>query len=161
MATKLIGSRLVLRRSHFVVLALCLLPALALAQATTLTGTVTHVRDGDTIEVNDIPIRLNGVSAPEVRQPFGPDATAFMAWLVFDKEVTCKLNGERSRDRFIGVCFLDGVDIGETIIREGYARDCPRYSGGRYATAEVEAKDTGIRALYELPDYCRPRGQEL
>jgi endonuclease YncB( thermonuclease family) len=31
------------------------------ADPTTLTGTVTKVRDGDTIEVGKIPIRLNGV----------------------------------------------------------------------------------------------------
>ena len=29
----------------------------------TLTGTVAHVRDGDTIEVADVPVRLNGVAA--------------------------------------------------------------------------------------------------
>jgi hypothetical protein len=36
------------------------------ADPTILTGTVTHVRDGDTIVVGAIPIRLNGVSAPEL-----------------------------------------------------------------------------------------------
>ncbi len=74
-------------------------------------------------------------------QPFGPDATAFMGWLVMQKEVTCKLNGECNGDRLIGACYLDGVDIGETIIREGLARDCPRYSDGRYAQAEAGASD--------------------
>jgi len=43
-------------------------PAIA-GDPTTLTGTVTHVRDGDTIEVGKIPIRLNGVSAPELKEP--------------------------------------------------------------------------------------------
>lgn len=142
-------------------LSLLLAPALALAQETTITGPVTHVRDGDTIEVNGIAVRLNGVSAPESRQPFGPDATAFMGWLVMQKNVTCELNGERNRDRFIGICYLNGVDIGETIIREGLARDCPRFSGGRYAQAEAEAKRTGIQEFYELPDYCQPKGLKL
>ena len=32
-------------------------------------GKVTHVRDADTIEVNDIPIRFNGVDAPDKGQP--------------------------------------------------------------------------------------------
>ena len=31
----------------------------------TLHGTVTHVRDGDTIEVNDIAIRLSALNCPE------------------------------------------------------------------------------------------------
>jgi endonuclease YncB( thermonuclease family) len=137
---------------------LVLSPSLGWADEKTLIGQVTHVRDGDTIEVGGIAIRLNGISAPEQRQPYGPDATAFMGWLVMEKEVTCKLNGERNRDRLIGICYLDGVDIGEAIIREGLARDCPRYSDGRYAKAEKEANRTGIHERYELPDYCGPKG---
>ena len=31
------------------------------ADPSTLAETVTHVRDGDTIEVGEVPIRLNGV----------------------------------------------------------------------------------------------------
>ena len=41
------------------------------AKPTILTGMVTHVRDGDTIEVGKIPIRLNGVSAPELHELLG------------------------------------------------------------------------------------------
>ena len=44
------------------------LPAQAV-KPTILPGTVTHVRDGDTIEVGSVPIRLNGVSAPELKKP--------------------------------------------------------------------------------------------
>ena len=150
-----------LMRALTTVLMLIFLPVLAMADESTLIGKVTFVRDGDTIEVGGIAIRLNGISAPEQRQPYGPDATAFMGWLVMDKDVTCKLNGERSRDRLIGICYLDGVDIGEAIIREGLARDCPRYSNSRYAKAEKEAKRTGIHERYELPDYCRPKGLKL
>lgn len=47
-----------------------------------LTGAVTKVRDGDTIEVGKIPIRLNGVSAPEMKEPLGPQSKAFMTDLV-------------------------------------------------------------------------------
>jgi hypothetical protein len=28
-------------------------------------------------------------------------------------------------------CFLAGVDVRETMVRAGYARDCPHFSGGR------------------------------
>ena len=48
-----------------IITALAILGSSARAdEPTVLTGTVTHVRDGDTIEVGKIPIRLNGVSAP-------------------------------------------------------------------------------------------------
>lgn len=149
---------LLVTRMLAIALVLIIVPRLGEAEETRLMGKVTFVRDGDTIEVGGIAIRLNGISAPEQRQPYGPDATSFMGWLVMEKEVTCKLNGERSRDRLIGICYLDGVDIGETIVRAGLARDCPRYSDGRYAEAEKEAKRTGIHERYELPDYCQPKG---
>ena len=63
------------------------------AEPTVLTGTVTHVRDGDTIEVGKIPIRLNGVSAPELKEPLGPQSKEFMRDLVDGKSVHCELTG--------------------------------------------------------------------
>jgi hypothetical protein len=83
-------------------LSLFLLAAPATAQET-LTGTVTHVRDGDTIEVADVPVRLNGVAAPELDEPRGREGKKFMARLVAGKTVRCELNGERSYDRVIGI----------------------------------------------------------
>jgi len=74
------------------------------ADPTTLTGTVTHVRDGDTIEVGRIPIRLNGVSAPELDERYGNASKQYMVELVWDKRVRCELNGEKTYDRFVGVC---------------------------------------------------------
>ena len=49
------------------------------AEPTTLIGTVTHIRDGDTIEVSEIPIRLNGVSAPELNEPLGERSKILIA----------------------------------------------------------------------------------
>lgn len=127
----------------------------AKAVPSTLTGTVTKVRDGDTIEVDRIPIRLNGVSAPEMNEPLGPQSKAFMADLVMGKRVRCELNGEKTHDRFVGTCYLDGQDIGASVIAAGLALDCPRYSGGRYAEYEVE----GAVAKIKLPRYCQLKTQ--
>jgi micrococcal nuclease len=122
----------------------------ALDQTTILDGLVTKVRDGDTIEVGGIPIRLNGVSAPEMSEPLGPQSKAFMTDLVIGKQLRCELNGEKTHDRFVGICYLDGKDIGATVIANGLALDCPRYSGGRYAEYEVK----GAAAKITLPRYC-------
>ena len=72
------------------------------------------------------------------------------------RDVECRLTGEWSRDRLIGVCFLDVTDVGETLVRAGHARDCPHFSGGRYIQAEVEARETerDLSRLYVLPGYC-------
>ena len=131
--------------------ALLLLSAPAAAQ--TIEGAVTHVRDGDTIEVDDVPIRLNGLAAPERDEPGGPEATAMMQRIVHQAggRLRCELTGETSYDRQIGVCFtLAGQDIAALMVAQGVARDCPRYSGGRYQQYETDAS----RAL-PLPGYCR------
>jgi endonuclease YncB( thermonuclease family) len=125
----------------------------------TLTGQVTYVRDGDTIEVGSMPIRLNGLAAPEGDEPGGAAATTTMTELVRGRTLRCELDGERTHDRCVGVCFLEGADISEVMIQRGVARDCPRFSGGRYAQAERDAAANGatIRASYRLPGYCTPR----
>ena len=133
------------------VLLIVLLAAPAWAQAV-LTGEITHVRDGDTIEVGGVPVRLNGVAAPELNEPIGQDAKRFMVRLVAGKAVRCELDGERSHDRVIGVCYLDGQDIGASIISAGLARDCARFSGGQY-----DAFNTAASERLLLPGHCLRR----
>ena len=98
-----------------------------------------HVTDGDTISVGGVAVRLKGVAAPEVAhfgdpgEPGGIEAKAFMVELVEGQMVVCDLTQERTHGRRVGCCYRDGEDIAEALIRAGLARDCPRYSGGRYA----------------------------
>ncbi|WP_179298025.1 thermonuclease family protein [Mesorhizobium carmichaelinearum] len=46
----------------------------------------------------------------------------------------------------VAVCTAGGVDIGEWMVRKGYAVDWPKYSAGFYARAETEAR-TAKRGL--------------
>ena len=82
-----------------------------------------------------------------------------MLELVQGRTLPCELDGERTHDRCVGVCYLDGADISEVMVHRGVARDCPRFSQGRYAKAERKAAAAGatIGELYPLPGYCRPR----
>jgi micrococcal nuclease len=66
--------------------------------------------------------------------------------------VVCNLTSERTHGRRVGICFRQGKDIAEALIRAGLAQDCPRFSGGRYAAAETAA----AREL-PFPEYCRQR----
>jgi endonuclease YncB( thermonuclease family) len=119
----------------------------------TLTGEVTHVRDGDTIVVGSIPIRLNGLAAPEWDEPGGAAAAQAMIGLVSGRTLRCELDGERTHDRCVGICYLEDVDISAEMVRRGVARDCPRFSGGRYrgveaqATARRSGEPTGCRGI--------------
>ena len=85
----------------------------------TLTGQVTYVRDGDTIELGSMAIRLNGLAAPEGDEPGGAAATKAMTELVRGHTLRCELNGERTHDRCVGVCFLEGQDVAATLVQRG------------------------------------------
>ena len=110
---------------------------------------VGKVIDGDTLFVGPTKIRLQGIAAPEWDEPFGPEARAFLIAVALGKRARCDLTGERSFDRQVAVCRIDGQDLGRLIVGAGLARDCPRYSGGRYETFEVERSK-----LLPLPGYC-------
>lgn len=84
----------------------------SVCERSTLTGTVTDVRDGGTVEVAGVPIRLQGVAAPEWDEPGGPEVTAALREAVAGRELRCELTGERIYDRCVGVCELDGADLG-------------------------------------------------
>lgn len=118
-----------------------------------VTGNVTHVRDGDTIEVAGVPIRFDGVSAPELDEPYGEESKRAMRGLVAGQQVRCELTGETTYDREVGTCFLDdGTNLSAAIIGMGLARDCPRYSGGRY-----EQFETARSRRLPFPGYCEQR----
>ena len=99
------------------------------------------------------------LAAPEWDEPGGTEAREAMIAPVHGRTVRCELDGSRTYDRCAGVCYLEGRDIAESVVSAGLARDCPRYSGGRYAVIEAQAAAGGatIRKDYPLPGYCRPR----
>jgi len=113
-----------------------------------------RVIDADTISVCDLKIRLNGISAAE-RGHITYDSCKIITKKIINKsdEISCKLTGEKTYDRFVGVCILINnniiYDLQEKIVENGCARDCKRYSDGRYAKFETEKS----RNL-PLPNYC-------
>jgi micrococcal nuclease len=130
----------------------------AMAQPSGITGPA-YVTDGDTIRVLGLAIRLQGVAAPERDDSDGAAATTFLRQLVEGRNVTCVPDGTKTRNRIVAVCYLAGQDIGHLIIEAGHARDCPRFSGKRYAAAEARARVAGrnLSRTYALPSYCLPR----
>ncbi|MHA7826183.1 MAG: thermonuclease family protein [Roseovarius sp.] len=84
-------------------------------------GMVTHVRDGDTIEVEGIPIRFKKLDCSERHTRKGKLATQHMRDLTTGVPLSCSLSGRKSYDRWIGECSLeDGRDLGRLMIRHGY-----------------------------------------
>ena len=77
-----------------------------------LVGEVTYVRDGDTIEVGGLPIRLQGLAAPEGDEQGGTNATEVMSHMVLGRGIRCELDGERAVDRRVGSA-TSGVRISD------------------------------------------------
>lgn len=153
-----------MRSSMVAIVALSLCVAGTAAKSISPAGVmegIADVKDGDGIVIDGIEIRLQGIAAPEdndfKREPGGPESTANLRLFVEGKFVRCELDGTRTRGRPVGVCYVNRADAGEHQVRTGHARDCARFSGGRYANAERAARAAGsdLSATYPLPGYCK------
>ena len=116
-----------------------------------------YVVDADTLRVGPVRVRLDGIAAPEAEHEQYEAGRRFLSELIRSGSLLrCGLTGVRSYRREIGYCLLTTrareVDIQAAVVAAGLARDCPRYSAGRYRRFETDA----ARAL-PLPGYCRPR----
>ena len=85
-----------------------------------LEATVTDVRDGDTIEVGGVAVRLANLDCAERGTAQGEAASARMRELVAGEVVACWFEGRRSYDQEVGTCALasSGTDLGEILIAE-------------------------------------------
>jgi len=85
-----------------------------------LSGNVTHVADGDTLDINGIRIRLSLVNTPERGQEGFKEAKDFVMSLCLGKKGELDVdNGQRRGDRYgreIGVVYCDGVSVNEKLM---------------------------------------------
>ena len=134
---------------------------LLVAMALVLVGPTAHaedivgrasVIDGDTIDVQGVRIRFDGVDAPEARQrcldaagaPYRcgrVSADALDAFLAESRPVSCRRTG-RDRERIVAICVrADGTDVNRWLVSSGHAIDWPKYSKGRYAGEQRQAQE--------------------
>jgi micrococcal nuclease len=130
----------------------CLLLAAGTSSAASFRG-VARMIDGDTIAIGSTRFRLNGVADPERDEPGGGAATEWMRRHLAGRTVMCKPKEERIYSRIVAICYVNGQGIGAAIMRAGFARHCPRYSGGRYRDHERAARLKGLdlSRRYPLP----------
>ena len=80
-----------------------------------LKGTITHVRDGDTFEINGIPVRISALDCAENSTPEGKKITHF-AKKFLGKQAVCELTGAKTYDRVVGYCSIEGKDFARTMM---------------------------------------------
>lgn len=91
------------------------------------------VIDGDTIrvaneEISVLTIRLEGIDAPEAKQPYGKQATDYVHHLLFKKEVTVEWKEQDKYQRYLGYVYLDGNLVNKTLVEQGYAWQFTKYN---------------------------------
>ncbi len=131
-----------------VALVLTILSAIP-ASAETIAGRASVI-DGDTIEIHGQRIRLWGIDAPEGRQTCtkggqdwrcGTDAANALDAHLRGATVTCTRKDTDRYRRMVATCQARGEDVGEWLVRSGWALDYRQYSKGAYAGAEAAAHD--------------------
>ena len=154
------------------ILVLALL-ALPLTAAADISGKPTII-DGDSIAIAGQEVRLFGVDAPERDQVCrdargewrcGFEATNALAFFIARNWVTCQERDIDQYGRTVAVCYAGGIggpDIGEHMVREGWALAYREYSGD-YVPAEDEARANrrGIWRGDFVPPWDWRRGKRL
>ena len=96
------------------------------SKISSLSGLITHVRDGDTIIVGSIPIRLAALDCPEKNSTKGMIATE-IALKFIGQAADCKLTGAKTYDRFVAYCSIDGKDFGEYMIQNSSCKPWKKF----------------------------------
>ena len=108
-----------------------------------LCGKVVSVHDGDTITIlaqkKQIKIRLFGIDAPELKQPYGKKSKQFLSNSIAGQIVEVKENGNDRYGRTIGTISLNGEDINAQMVENGYAWAYRKFSK-KYTAQESKAK---------------------
>ena len=120
------------------------------ACARPLNGVVNHVTDGDTLWVRPasgppVQVRIQGLDAPELCQPFGPQARDALAARVLRRTVRVAIRARDGYQRSVGRIDLEGQDVGAWLVARGFAWSA-RYRGrsGPYAREEAQARQARL-----------------
>jgi micrococcal nuclease len=84
------------------------------------------VYDGDSITAlaagnQQLKVRLDGIDAPELKQPYSTQAKAALSGLVFGKVVSLHITGKDRYKRTLAVVVAGGLNVNRELVRLGLA----------------------------------------
>ena len=129
--------------------------------ASTLTGKVVKVSDGDTITVLDSEkvqhkVRLDRIDAPEKKQAFGEKSKQHLSEMVFGKDVRVEWQKKDRYQRILGIVFVGDKDVNLQMVKDGFAWHYKFYDKTpAYAQAELDARGKKI-GLWVDPNPIEP-----
>lgn len=128
---------------------LVLAPLLPTGVALAWQGVVIDVSDGDTLVVRHngrrVKVRLAGIDAPEIGQPWASEAKRALSSLVANRRVSVDAETKDRYGRTVGHVSVAGRDVGEALIRAGHAWHFREYSRSTWLAAlEARARAEGL-----------------
>lgn len=123
-------------------------------------GRVVSVADGDTLTVlvdgMQVKVRLEGIDAPERKQPFGTRARERLVDICHNRDVRVCTTGKDKYGRTLGTVFVDGINVNEALVECGLAWHYVRFSTSKeLARLEREAR-AAKRGLWADADPVPP-----
>ncbi len=116
----------------------------------TVSGTVVSVHDGDTVRIrldgmtNTIRVRLEGIDAPEVGEPFSNQSRNATRVLMFNKKIQLKALDVDNYDRLVARIIADGKDTSLELLQAGLACHFTRFENDPVlAKAQLDARKAG------------------
>lgn len=127
-------------------------PCIAKQPIRTITGTVTKVSDGDTLQVTDVSgtkvkIRLYGVDAPETPkpkkpgQPGGEEAFQVLYNKVYGKTVQVQILNLDQYQRAVSLIWFGDRVINLEMVQEGWAWAYRQYLDRAYASEFISSEE--------------------
>ena len=120
-----------------------------------------NIIDGDTIKIKSKKIRLLGIDAPEkdqkCKKPFasinflnfqksyncGSVSSRSLKKKIGNKPIKCVSKSKDRYKRYLGICFLDNLDLNKWMVKNGYAVAYKKYSK-KYELQEQYAKENKL-----------------
>lgn len=135
-----------------------LLLAMLYASLFAFNGKVVSIHDGDTITIlqgkQQIKVRLFGIDAPELKQPYGKKSKQFLASLIAGQVVEVEPKGKDRYKRTLGIIYYKWQDINVQMVLNGYAWAYEKYSR-IYVDQEKLAREKKL-GLWQSSDPTRP-----
>jgi endonuclease YncB( thermonuclease family) len=114
-----------------------------------LTGRVVRVGDGDTVTVQDpsgksYKVRLVGIDAPELAQPFGNESRQALFKQTRGKQVRVRWQEEDQFGRLLGDVYLGETHLNESQVQNGMAWKYLHAKSATLAAAERNAREKRV-----------------
>ena len=116
------------------------------AKEESIVAMVTKVIDGDSLkaktkEGKEYEIQVEGIDAPELKQPHGKEATEALSKMVMGKEIKVNWTKKDNFDRLLAQIHVDKTHANQEMLRTGHAWHFKRYNQSKeLAELEEEAK---------------------